>query len=575
MPAAARTTDSVTINHCPGSTTASGSSSNVFIEGLAAHRVTDSNSSHVVDGPDPPCDSSHSTNLSSGSANVFINGLAAGRVGDSYGCGATVAAGANNVFINDSYTPTETNKPLMTHQAIDKFSIVEMMATLLFGSVAHADPTDHLNEEQFKNIMIQQDKSAFIHPDEYHEMADEVRKTYPEDTRALHAYRGRQGYRSKGKLISHDEFMRLYGDDIREYGELIEEKREISALMHKKAPDGTFYISLDNLSQDQKALYFTIGKRLEQLDEVLLPNVAHENIANVMWKNYTVTNKPTWIQRTDKLYEPWTEAAMRGKEPPKAPRAGGTYSATIVDPHNLNISKDIEMKGSRAKIYLIPAGTRILHTVGLADSMEILIKGDDLIKSNTLYSGSILHRIQENMVDGKIDKELYDELTELYKERNPDKPLPPWWSQITDAIDSNQGKFIAKGIAIGTGTTAAIAASWPFALFTVVLTGTLSWFSDEDEYWDIINANGLAEQEAALAKYYDKDSFLSALNPPEALQPLDAYTNLPFATLGAAEKSVWKNTKEGWLYLMENLDNILEDGDKIVTDLLTPPDGWD
>ena len=66
-------------------------SSNVFINGLPAARVTDVES----------CDAGK---VAQGSARVFVNGLPAARVGDKTTCGAMIIAGSGNVFIGGGTT---------------------------------------------------------------------------------------------------------------------------------------------------------------------------------------------------------------------------------------------------------------------------------------------------------------------------------------------------------------------------------------------------------------------------------------------------------------------------------------
>jgi uncharacterized Zn-binding protein involved in type VI secretion len=69
-------------------------SPNVFINGIAAHRVGDGWPTHTC-GTD-----SHPSITAQGSPNVFINGIAAARVGDKLDCGDIIAQGSPNVFIN-------------------------------------------------------------------------------------------------------------------------------------------------------------------------------------------------------------------------------------------------------------------------------------------------------------------------------------------------------------------------------------------------------------------------------------------------------------------------------------------
>ena len=66
-------------------------STNVFVNGLAAHRQSDLWAIHC-------CTSCHDGVLTSGSSTVFVNGLQLGRTGDPISCGDTAATGSNNVF---------------------------------------------------------------------------------------------------------------------------------------------------------------------------------------------------------------------------------------------------------------------------------------------------------------------------------------------------------------------------------------------------------------------------------------------------------------------------------------------
>lgn len=93
MSAAVRLGDMST-GHCYNPRANVQGSPNVFINGIASHRVGDFWPSHNCN------DNSHSGVMASGSPNVFVNGLAMARVGDSISCGDTAAAGSPNVFCN-------------------------------------------------------------------------------------------------------------------------------------------------------------------------------------------------------------------------------------------------------------------------------------------------------------------------------------------------------------------------------------------------------------------------------------------------------------------------------------------
>jgi uncharacterized Zn-binding protein involved in type VI secretion len=70
-------------------------SSNVFINGIGAHRVGDAWPVHACTSPPP---APHAGTLAAGSGTVFVNGKSVGRIGDPVDCGSTVAAGSSNVF---------------------------------------------------------------------------------------------------------------------------------------------------------------------------------------------------------------------------------------------------------------------------------------------------------------------------------------------------------------------------------------------------------------------------------------------------------------------------------------------
>jgi uncharacterized Zn-binding protein involved in type VI secretion len=67
-------------------------SSDVFINGIGAHRQGDHWVTHCCD------DSCHDSTSVSGSSTVYVNGIPAVRVGDLIGCGSAAAQGSSNVF---------------------------------------------------------------------------------------------------------------------------------------------------------------------------------------------------------------------------------------------------------------------------------------------------------------------------------------------------------------------------------------------------------------------------------------------------------------------------------------------
>lgn len=66
-------------------------SSDVFVNGVAAHRQGDSWAVHVCGN------SAHAGSLAAGSSTVYVNGKQLGRIGDDVDCGSVVAQGSPNV----------------------------------------------------------------------------------------------------------------------------------------------------------------------------------------------------------------------------------------------------------------------------------------------------------------------------------------------------------------------------------------------------------------------------------------------------------------------------------------------
>jgi uncharacterized Zn-binding protein involved in type VI secretion len=92
MPAITRLGDSCTGHGCYPPRPSTGASPNVYVNGIAVHRQSDSWASHCCGDP---C---HGGSLSSGSGSVYVNGKQCGRIGDPVSCGSAVAVGSGNVF---------------------------------------------------------------------------------------------------------------------------------------------------------------------------------------------------------------------------------------------------------------------------------------------------------------------------------------------------------------------------------------------------------------------------------------------------------------------------------------------
>lgn len=98
MPAIAREGDPTTTGHgCDAVTTVTGSSTDVFANGLGVQRQGDPTAPHTI--PAGSACVPHSAAINVGSPDVFVNGKPAARVGDSTDGGA-ITAGSPDVFVN-------------------------------------------------------------------------------------------------------------------------------------------------------------------------------------------------------------------------------------------------------------------------------------------------------------------------------------------------------------------------------------------------------------------------------------------------------------------------------------------
>ena len=95
MPAVTRKGDSCTGHKTWPPRSSTGGSSDVFVNGKAAHRQGDGWGPHCSIKRKYPC---HAGSLSGGSSSVYVNGKPLGRVGDGVSCGSGVASGSSDVF---------------------------------------------------------------------------------------------------------------------------------------------------------------------------------------------------------------------------------------------------------------------------------------------------------------------------------------------------------------------------------------------------------------------------------------------------------------------------------------------
>ena len=92
MAAVARYGDICTGHGCWPPRTGITKSPNVFVNGIAVHRLTDTWDSHCC-----PTDGCHPGVVSAASGSVKVNGLGIARIGDAIDCGSLIAAGSPNV----------------------------------------------------------------------------------------------------------------------------------------------------------------------------------------------------------------------------------------------------------------------------------------------------------------------------------------------------------------------------------------------------------------------------------------------------------------------------------------------
>ena len=95
MPSVTRKGDDCTGHGCFPPRPSTGSSGDVFVNGIGVVRQGDGYASHSCGS------SSHGSDLADGSGTVNVNDLPAGRIGDPVACGSAVAVGSEDVFFGD------------------------------------------------------------------------------------------------------------------------------------------------------------------------------------------------------------------------------------------------------------------------------------------------------------------------------------------------------------------------------------------------------------------------------------------------------------------------------------------
>ena len=96
MPGVARQNDSFSTGHgCTGTSSITGPSTDVFVNGRGVERKGDPSVPHTIKSG-RKC-RVHTVNIASGSGTVFVNGKPIARIGDSIDSGS-ITGGSDNVF---------------------------------------------------------------------------------------------------------------------------------------------------------------------------------------------------------------------------------------------------------------------------------------------------------------------------------------------------------------------------------------------------------------------------------------------------------------------------------------------
>lgn len=98
MPAVTRLGDLCTGHGCWPPRPSVSASPDVYVNGIAAHRLGDAWAAHTC----PSIPETHASVLAAGSPTVNVNGLPLGRIGDAVACGSAVATGSGNVFADEA-----------------------------------------------------------------------------------------------------------------------------------------------------------------------------------------------------------------------------------------------------------------------------------------------------------------------------------------------------------------------------------------------------------------------------------------------------------------------------------------
>jgi hypothetical protein len=380
--------------------------------------------------------------------------------------------------------------------------------------------------------------------------------------------------------------MMIFGKDLRAYAKLKYELADLKQQIKVEigAVDevtGEKYLRI--LKKNDPVLLARIDDVAEQvniLEDLLVDNANHDEIAKQLWKESSyVTDRPMIVVRTHELY--YSTAADAGK--PIAPH--GTYSATVINLDELpaNFSKKAAelVPGVPSKIpqyWIIPSGTRVISTVGLADTHEVLLRGNTLLNPKLLYSGSILQEVNLNLQKNDfshIDDDLYDQAVKEFKKHNPDKPIPKLLLDLKADIAAAIPGAPAEGNLINS--------RWRINMLMFALTGGLhAILGDDEKYWDIYSARTFSDYQLKLTAYYGQSTYemtnaadfherLDQIAIATAVQVFDiGLTAIP-AVGGWAIRSLWKQQDKVWYWLMNHLHEV----EKELEELLTPPDGWE
>ncbi len=148
-------------------------SSNVFIDGQPAARVTDPLEEHSKPGSPP-----HPRHIASGSSTVFVNGLSLAITGGAVDCGGEVV-GSGTVFVGDK-APTQSELISLTGLFDEHFCLTDSWNSQPFEHFAYGIITAN---SQFEGVTNKAGKTKYL------------RRLYEEDVSLDYIFQTKVGIR--------------------------------------------------------------------------------------------------------------------------------------------------------------------------------------------------------------------------------------------------------------------------------------------------------------------------------------------------------------------------------------------